>query len=184
MFPPVGHSQLLPRTETSTTNLQSASQSHDTLSLIIGTSKQLVTALEHTDWLDRVLIISALVFFGLVILFILKQRIVDRGLRIAFWWTRFIPIGGSRGRATGETLKEVVVDRDAGTSLTSIVATATTVSSTLASVLAATTAVPDHMPEDVSHIVESALPSSIVSESAVADDPRSTLISDPAHVEL
>jgi len=57
----------------------------------MGTSKQLITALEKSDWLDRVLIISALIFFFLVVLFILKQRIVDRGLRIAFWWTRFLP---------------------------------------------------------------------------------------------
>jgi hypothetical protein len=32
-----------------------------------------------------VLIISALVFFGLVVLFILKSRVIDRGLRIAFF---------------------------------------------------------------------------------------------------
>jgi protein transport protein SEC20 len=59
----------------------------------MGTSKQLITALEKSDWLDRLLIITALVFFFLVVLFILKQRIVDRGLRIAFWWTRFLPTG-------------------------------------------------------------------------------------------
>jgi protein transport protein SEC20 len=29
----------------------------------------------------------------LVVLFILKQRIVDRGLRIALWWTRLLPSG-------------------------------------------------------------------------------------------
>ena len=58
---------------------------------MLGTSKQLVTALEKADWLDRLLIFAALTFFTLVILFILKQRIVDRGLRIAFWWTRFLP---------------------------------------------------------------------------------------------
>jgi protein transport protein SEC20 len=61
------------------------------LNLVIGTSKQLITVLEKTDWLDRVLIISALVFFGLVVLFILKSRIIDRGLRIAFFWTRLLP---------------------------------------------------------------------------------------------
>ncbi|KAG8216740.1 Sec20-domain-containing protein [Butyriboletus roseoflavus] len=174
-------SQLL---ETSTANLQSASQAHDMLNLFIGASKQLVTALEHTDWLDRVLIISALVFFALVMLFVLKQRILDRGLRIAFWWTRFVPgVGGSRGRATGKILKEVVMDRGAGTSLTSVVATATTVLPTLASVLAATTTLPGHT-EDASRVAESVLSSGFVAESAAAADSGSTLISDPAHVEL
>lgn len=57
----------------------------------MGTSKQLITALEKSDWLDRVLILSAFAFFVLVILFILKQRILDRGLRVALWWTKFLP---------------------------------------------------------------------------------------------
>jgi protein transport protein SEC20 len=57
----------------------------------MGTSKQLITALEGADWIDRMLILSAFVFFVLVVLFVLKQRILDRGIRIAFWWTRFLP---------------------------------------------------------------------------------------------
>jgi protein transport protein SEC20 len=89
-------------TESSTATLQSASTAQDTLNLVIGTSKQLITVLEKTDWLDRMLIISALVFFGLVVLFILKSRIIDRGLRIAFFWTRLLP--SSSARAGGEVL--------------------------------------------------------------------------------
>ncbi|KAJ8595855.1 hypothetical protein M405DRAFT_806476, partial [Rhizopogon salebrosus TDB-379] len=88
--------------ESSTATLQSASTAQDTLNLVIGTSKQLITVLEKTDWLDRVLIISALVFVGLVVLFILKSRIIDRGLRIAFFWTRLLP--SSSARAGGEVL--------------------------------------------------------------------------------
>jgi len=61
----------------------------------MGTSKQLITALEKSDWLDRVLILSAVAFFIIVVLFILKERFVDRTLRIAFWWTRFLPSFGS-----------------------------------------------------------------------------------------
>ena len=81
-------SQLL---EDSTTTLRSTSSQHDTLSSVMYTSKQLVTALEKSDWLDRVLIFSGFFFFIMVVLFILKQRIIDRGIRLAFWWTRFIP---------------------------------------------------------------------------------------------
>ena len=55
------------------------------LSLLTDASKQVVTALEQTDWLDRMLIISALVLFGLVVLFVVRRRILDRELRIAFW---------------------------------------------------------------------------------------------------
>ncbi|RXW11355.1 hypothetical protein EST38_g14500, partial [Candolleomyces aberdarensis] len=77
--------------ETSTAALRATSGQHDTLTTAIETSKHLVTALEKADWLDRLLIMSAFVFFLLVVLFILKQRFVDRGIRLMFWWTRFIP---------------------------------------------------------------------------------------------
>ncbi|KAG1745312.1 Sec20-domain-containing protein [Suillus lakei] len=111
-------SQLL---ESSTATLQSASTTHDTLDLILGTSKQLITALEKTDWLDRILIISALMFFGLVVLFILKQRIIDRGLRIAFFWTRLLPSSGSSTREVVQKAGEVVTTASASTAAASAV---------------------------------------------------------------
>ena len=77
--------------DSSTATLRSTSLQHDTLNTVMSTSKQLITALEKSDWLDRILIISGFVFFLLVVLFILKQRIIDRGLKVAFWWTRFLP---------------------------------------------------------------------------------------------
>ncbi len=77
--------------DSSSSSLRSTSLQHDTLSSVMSTSKQIITALEKSDWLDRMLILSAFAFFVLVILFILKQRIVDRGLRIAFWWTKYLP---------------------------------------------------------------------------------------------
>ncbi|KAI0346703.1 Sec20-domain-containing protein, partial [Trametopsis cervina] len=77
--------------EASSASLRSASSTHDVLDGLLTTSKYLITALEKSDWVDRLVIMAALVFFVLVVLFILKQRLVDRGLRIAFWWTRFIP---------------------------------------------------------------------------------------------
>ncbi|KAK2464548.1 hypothetical protein APHAL10511_003406 [Amanita phalloides] len=77
--------------DASSTSLKSTSSAHDRLTDLMGTSKQLVKALEKADWLDRMLIISAFVFFLLVVLFIVQQRIIGRGLRIAFWWTRFLP---------------------------------------------------------------------------------------------
>lgn len=41
--------------------------------------------------MDKLLIAAGLAFFFLVVLFILKQRVIDRGIRIALFWTRFIP---------------------------------------------------------------------------------------------
>ena len=85
--------------EASTASLKATSTTHDVLTGLLGASKQLVTALEKADWLDRLLIFAALAFFALVVLFILKQLIVDRGLRIAFWWTRLLP-SRDRGDST------------------------------------------------------------------------------------
>ena len=61
------------------------------------------------------LIIAALVFFILVVAFILQQRIVNRGLRLAFWWTRFLP-GTASKRVTA------VVETAAQSSLTATLA--------------------------------------------------------------
>jgi len=77
--------------DASTATLRSTSNVYDTLDNILVTSKQLVTALEKADRMDRLLIMAGLVFFFLVVLFILKQRVIDRGIRIALFWTRFIP---------------------------------------------------------------------------------------------
>lgn len=59
--------------------------------------------------------LAALTFFILVVLFIAKQRIIDRGLLVAFWWTRFLPMpgpvisGGKEGSVRG-VLEDVIVD--------------------------------------------------------------------------
>jgi protein transport protein SEC20 len=75
---------------------------------LLGSSKQLVTALEKADWLDRILIFAGLAFFILVVLFILKQRVLDRGLRVAFWWTRFLSRGDSQLNVKQEMMEKGV----------------------------------------------------------------------------
>jgi protein transport protein SEC20 len=95
---------------------------------LLGTSKQLVTALEKADWLDRMLIFAGLAFFALVVLFILKQRLVDRGLRIAFWWTRFLP---SMDRGA----KEVPMEKGPVTSQSVAVVTSSTIAATAAALV-------------------------------------------------
>ncbi|EJF55892.1 Sec20-domain-containing protein [Dichomitus squalens] len=77
--------------ESSTANLKSTSTTHDVLDSLMTTSKHLITALEKSDWMDRMLIFAGLAFFVIVVLFIIKQRLVDRGLRVALFWTRFVP---------------------------------------------------------------------------------------------
>lgn len=77
--------------DASTTTLRSTSSTYDTLDNVLIASKQLVTALEKADRMDKLLVMAGLAFFFLVVLFILKQRVIDRGIRIALFWTRFIP---------------------------------------------------------------------------------------------
>ncbi|THH28354.1 hypothetical protein EUX98_g5836 [Antrodiella citrinella] len=118
-------SQLL---DASTAALKSTSSTHDVLDNLMVTSKHLITALEKSDWLDRMLILAALLFFILIVLFILKQRLVDRSLKIAFFWTRFLPSSSSSAK---NAVKDKVVDMVEKGSGGSIVAAVTTASTTL-----------------------------------------------------
>jgi len=106
--------------DSSSATLRSTSSTYDTLDNVLMMSKQLITALEQADRMDRALIIAGLVFFFLVVLFILKQRIIDRGLRMALFWTRFIPRGSN----------DLVLKMERGdltTTVTSVASTVTTV---------------------------------------------------------
>jgi len=121
--------------DSSTTTIRSTSLQHDTLNSVMSTSKQLITALEKSDWLDRILIISGFIFFLLVVLFILKQRIVDRGLRIAFWWTKFLPNFSSDEQLLRSAMKSVVEEPS------SLSATAVSVAASLVSLVASSNTV-------------------------------------------
>jgi protein transport protein SEC20 len=154
---------------------------------LLGTSKQLVTALEKADWLDRLLIFVALIFFALVVLFILKQRIVDRGLRIAFWWTRFLPSmdrGDSQLVANGVATKKATIHTDIATLTSSIVASMTT---PLLSQIAYATEDPisTFMMSDKQHDNSDALPHVTADPDALSSSISLTasLTSETAHLE-
>lgn len=162
---------------------------------LLGTSKQLVTALEKADWLDRLLIFAALIFFALVILFILKQRIVDRGLRIAFWWTRFLP-SMDRGDsdsllvANGGVMEKATTHTDIATLASSIVASMTTALASQVAHAAGSsgdpllTSVPDEQ-----HDISDALPHVTADLSTLGSDvsptvsPTTSLTSETPHLE-
>jgi protein transport protein SEC20 len=155
--------------ESSTASLKATSTTHDILTGLLGASKQLVTALEKADWLDRLLIFASLAFFVLVVLFILKQRIVDRGLRIAFWWTRLLP---SRDR--GDSIlaaQEVTVEKGYITSQS----VAEVVSSTIATTASVIMSQAHHAAESdwnalsTSPLEMDALPTSVNMDSAISD---------------
>ena len=148
--------------EDSTTTLRSTSSQHDTLSSVMYTSKQLVTALEKSDWLDRVLIFSGFFFFIMVVLFILKQRIIDRSIRLAFWWTRLIPSFSDDAALLQNVEKGMANAVVSATSSLSVVA-----ASLASSILPITTSLP---PSSIivasSPLVDVSATSSVLAESA------------------
>ncbi|EED83128.1 predicted protein [Postia placenta Mad-698-R] len=121
--------------DSSTAALRSTLSTHDVLDGLLTTSKHLITALEKSDWLDRMLVLAGLVFFVLTVAFILKQRLVDRSLRIAFWWTRFLPdFSSDAGLLYAEEGKRAV-----SSAVSSVVATTSAVAGSVAAVTASAT---------------------------------------------
>lgn len=200
-------SQLL---ETSTATLQSTSQHHDSLSILLGSSRELITALQKTDTLDRLLIGATLVFFALVVLFILQQRILQKGFRIAFWWTRFVSLPSwSSGRSeVGIMEKETALGSTVLASVVSsssvVIAASATLTATGSSLSApvptieADTALPMSTAvfafvDGAENTIEAALTPSPVNdtvtfsplpESTVGIEPRTSVLADSTHDEL
>ena len=179
----------------STKSLRSTSTQHDTLSNVMYTSKQLITALEKADWLDRMLIFSGFGFFILVVLFIVKQRIVDRSLRIAFFWTRFIPSFGDDekllrnleegvvGVAAGVTSTVVVV---ASSLATAIAAHSSSIVETVTSDISSATTLSSSISEDILFATDTSSSAFSTEPSSTTEDQPSSSETDepPIHVEL
>jgi protein transport protein SEC20 len=164
--------------ESSTASLKATSSTQDVLTGLLGTSKQLVTALEKADWLDRLLIFAALIFFALVVLFILKQRIVDRGLRIAFWWTRFLP---SMDRSDSRLVANEVVVEKASIHTTDIATLASSIVTSMTTALASQVAYAagssgDLVLPDEQHDISVALPHVTTDPDAVGSSLSPTII--------
>ena len=133
------------------------------LTSVLDTSKHLVTALEKADWLDRILILSAFMFFVLVVLFIVKQRIVDRGIRIAFWWTRFLPdFSGDKDLMNmgdlenGSTVLEVT--QSSASAVSTVIASALTTTMSVMTPLSSSRGHPPAMQESSGDDSESSTP--------------------------
>jgi len=84
-----------PSDESSRT-LHTTSDLYTTFGTLLQTSKTLITALERSDVLDRLLILSSLVLFLAVSAYVLKKRIIDRSVSLAFWWVKYLPLRATR----------------------------------------------------------------------------------------
>jgi protein transport protein SEC20 len=167
----------------STSTLHLASRQHDTLSSLVDTSRTLITALEKSDWLDKLIISAALAFFVLVMLFILKQRIVDRGLRLAFWWVKWVPgVGGGSGYDSGVVGLERGLGKSASAVVTEVVKTATTLAGSVAAAITAKPSSSSSVYNDSSPSPTSTLLASIVSESPVLSNSGPAVASGESHV--
>ncbi|EAU89292.1 hypothetical protein CC1G_03557 [Coprinopsis cinerea okayama7 len=168
--------------QSSTASLQATSNQHDSLNTAILTTRTIVTALEKSDWLDRVLILSAFGFFLLVVLFIVKQRVVDRGVGMVLWWFKWIP---GIGYSTSSVMAGSGVDLEKGVkAAASTVSTATSLGSVIASsvVAAASSAMSTQsssvdsssLPSEPSDTTISSTLSIAVSTASEEDTPRTT----------
>ncbi|ORY75959.1 hypothetical protein BCR35DRAFT_306014 [Leucosporidium creatinivorum] len=88
--------------ESQTATLALTSEQYSLLGTLLTTSKALITTLARADLLDRLLLAAALLLFGLVCAYVVKRRVVDKGLRIAGALT------GAVGRGGGEKVEAVV----------------------------------------------------------------------------
>ena len=93
--------------QSSTSTLRQTSNAHSNLTSFLDTSRGLITALERTDWFDRLLIFLALAVFIGTCAWIVKVRVVDRALWLGFWWVKYLPFRGQGGNG------DVKVERSA-----------------------------------------------------------------------
>ncbi|KAG8981479.1 hypothetical protein FRB94_008779 [Tulasnella sp. JGI-2019a] len=88
----------------SSKTLQSTSDLYTAFGTLLNTSKALVTAMERSDWLDRLFIFSSLALFLMVAAYIVKKRLIDKGVWLAFWWVKYIPFPSSKDGRTDKAL--------------------------------------------------------------------------------
>jgi protein transport protein SEC20 len=87
--------------QSSTSTLRQTSNAQSNFTSLLDTSRGLITALERTDWFDRLLIFLALAVFLGTCVWIVKVRVVDRALRLGFWWVKYLPFPSQGGNGNG-----------------------------------------------------------------------------------
>lgn len=122
----------------SSKTLQSTSDLYTAFGTLLNTSKALVTALERSDWLDRLLIFASLALFLMVAAYIVKKRLIDKGVWLAFWWVKYVPFPSSKASRADKALDlvEKGINSSSGQVAQSVVTAAASVA-TAASVAAA-----------------------------------------------
>ena len=95
--------------------MQMTSDQYSTFSTLLTTSKALISSLERADMLDRLILLFAFIFFCLCCAWIVKRRVLDKGLRVAGAVGRVVAGGGSTADVVERAAEDV---RDAISVLT------------------------------------------------------------------
>lgn len=125
-------------TEESSGNLQETGEQYSTFSNILTASKNLIVSLERADIIDRFLITAALVVFGLVCLYIIKRRVLDKGIRVAGLLGKLVPTKAFSKRAADSVAAGSVRTNSLEETITAVTATATAAATLLSSSLSVT----------------------------------------------
>ena len=100
--------------ESQTQTMQLTSNQYSTLSSLMNTSKSLITTLERSNILDRLVLFGAFAFFVAVCAHIFKKRVIDRGVHVVGALGGIVAKGGNaiagvaarRGTAAEEVAQE------------------------------------------------------------------------------
>jgi len=109
--------------EQQTATLQLTSDQYMTFGELMKTSRALISSLQRADLMDRILLSGALLFFILVCMYILKKRILDRG--VSLFSTIISPLTRLGGRSPDGGNKMVVSTNGQDDILTAAAAAAT-----------------------------------------------------------
>ena len=91
--------------ESSTATMTMTNNEYSTFTTLLSASKALITTLERADFLDRLILLAALTFFGLVCVYVFKRRVVDKGVRVA---TALGNAVARKGKGREEVVEEVL----------------------------------------------------------------------------
>ncbi|KAG1448132.1 hypothetical protein G6F56_009033 [Rhizopus delemar] len=72
----------------SSRTLSSTFSEYQNLGFLVNLSKKVITQLEASDWLDRILLLFGLGLFCLVVIYIIKKRTWDVGISWVSWLTQ------------------------------------------------------------------------------------------------
>lgn len=91
--------------ESSTATMTMTNNEYSTFTTLLSASKALITTLERADFLDRLILLAALTFFGLVCVYVFKRRVVDKGVRVA---TALGNVVARKGKGKEEVVEEIL----------------------------------------------------------------------------